>query len=65
MKANQTKTVVFITGAFVHNSGWDQWKTYFEEKGYTTLAPAWPYKDGTVKELRDRQPNDTGLATED
>jgi pimeloyl-ACP methyl ester carboxylesterase len=62
MKANQTKTVVFVTGAFVHHSGWNQWKAYFEEKGYTTLNPAWPFKDASVQELRDRQPNDTGLA---
>lgn len=62
MKTITSKTVVFITGAFVSNSGWDQWKTYFESKGYKTLAPAWPHKDGTAKELRDRQPDDTKLA---
>jgi len=57
-----SKTVLFITGAFVTNQCWDDWKTYFEGKGYKTLAPAWPYKDGTAKELRARQPNDTLLA---
>ena len=57
-----SKTVVFITGAFVSNSGWDEWKTYFEGKGYKTIAPAWPYKNGSVDELRKRQPNDTDLA---
>lgn len=62
MKTITSKTVVFITGAFVSNSGWDQWKAYFESKGYKTLAPAWPHKDGTAKELRDRKPNDTKLA---
>ncbi len=62
MKTINSKTVVFITGAFVSNSGWNEWKAYFESKGYKTLAPAWPFKDGTAKELRDRQPNDVQLA---
>ncbi|TDE18721.1 alpha/beta hydrolase [Dyadobacter psychrotolerans] len=63
MKSSNSKTVLFITGAFVHNSGWDTWKTYFESKGYKTLAPAWPYKESApAAELRNRQPNDTGLA---
>jgi pimeloyl-ACP methyl ester carboxylesterase len=62
MKTINSKTVLFVTGAFVSNSGWDEWKTYFENKGYKTLAPAWPFKEGTAKELRDRQPNDTQLA---
>jgi pimeloyl-ACP methyl ester carboxylesterase len=62
MKTSKTKTVVFVTGAFVSNSGWDDWKAYFESKGYTTLAPAWPFKNGTAAELRARQPNDTDLA---
>jgi pimeloyl-ACP methyl ester carboxylesterase len=57
-----SKTIVFITGAFVSNSCWDEWKTYFESKGYTTIAPAWPFKNGTAAELRARRPNDTALA---
>ncbi len=62
MKTIQTKTVVFVTGAFVNSSSWDEWKSYFESKGYQTFAPAWPFKEGTSKALRDRQPNDTDLA---
>ena len=62
MKANQTKTVVFITGAFVSHEGWNTWKKYFEEKGYTAYNPAWPYKDAPAQVLRDRQPNDADLA---
>jgi pimeloyl-ACP methyl ester carboxylesterase len=56
MKNNQSSTVVFITGAFVHNSCWDDWRIYFESKGYTTLAPAWPYKNATSEELRNQYP---------
>ncbi|WP_210515051.1 alpha/beta hydrolase [Hymenobacter terricola] len=62
MKTITTKNVVFVTGAFVSNNCWDAWKTYFESRGYTTIAPAWPFKDGTAAELRARQPHDTDLA---
>ena len=59
----QSKTVVFVTGAFVTHRGWDSWKKYFEDKGYITHAPAWPHKDApTAEELRNRQPNDKALA---
>jgi pimeloyl-ACP methyl ester carboxylesterase len=57
-----SKTIVFITGAFVSNSCWDEWRTYFESKGYTTIAPAWPFKNGTAAELRAKRPNDEDLA---
>ncbi|MGQ3015320.1 MAG: alpha/beta hydrolase [Flavobacteriales bacterium] len=54
MKNIASKTVVFITGAFVSNKGWDNWKAYFEQNGYKTLAPAWPLKEGEPAELRQR-----------
>ncbi|MEP7111359.1 MAG: alpha/beta hydrolase [Ferruginibacter sp.] len=62
MERIQSKTIVFVTGAFVSNSCWDEWKTYFESKGYTTSAPRWPFKNGSASELRNKQPNDTDLA---
>lgn len=52
MKANQSKTIVFVTGAFVHHSSWKEWKTYFESKGYTTVLPSWPHKEASPDELR-------------
>ena len=58
----RTKTILFITGAFVSNAVWNNWKTYFEEKGYTTHAPAWPHKDAPAKVLRNRHP-DAGIAS--
>lgn len=63
--AKDSKTVVFITGAFVNNSGWEPWKAYFEARGYKTLAPAWPNKEGSAAELRARHAagTDTALAT--
>lgn len=62
MKTIQSKTIVFITGAFVTHRGWSEWQTYFEAQGYKTLAPAWPQKDGSARERRALQPNDTALA---
>ncbi|GAB2553193.1 alpha/beta hydrolase [Spirosoma aerophilum] len=61
MKPIRTKTVVFITGAFVSNDCWQQWQAYFNQKGYTTIAPPWPHKDATADVLRKRHP-DTGIA---
>ena len=58
-----SKTIVFITGAFVSHHSWAEWQSYFESKGYKTIAPAWPFKDAPAEELRKRQPNDTQLAS--
>ena len=57
MLTENPTTILFITGAFVSNKCWDDWKTFFESKGFTTLAPAWPYKDGPAAVLRDRHPD--------
>ena len=50
--ANSTKTVVFVTGAWMHTSSWDKFRSAFEAAGYTTYAPAWPYLEGKPAELR-------------
>ncbi len=57
MKNIQSKTIVFITGSFVSHHCWDEWRTYFESQGYTTLAPPWPGKDGDAVTLRARHPD--------
>lgn len=63
MKQINSKNIVFVTGAFVLNSCWDEWRIFFENKGYTTTAPAWTFKQASsAAELRNRQPNDTDLA---
>lgn len=59
----KTKSILFVTGAFVTHHCWDEWREYFEQKGYNTIAPPWPYKDGDAPTLRSRQPHDTDLAT--
>ena len=50
--ANRTKTVVFVTGAWMHTSSWDKFRSAFEAAGYTTYAPAWPYLEGKPADLR-------------
>ncbi len=52
-----SKSVVFIAGAFVGNNCWDEWKIYFESKGYKCIAPPWPHKDADPEELRNRHPD--------
>ncbi|KIC94888.1 alpha/beta hydrolase [Flavihumibacter solisilvae] len=63
MSAATKHPVLFVTGAFVSNSCWDEWNTYFQSKGYTTIAPAWPFKEGSPESLRNKQPHDIELAT--
>ena len=52
MEKTSFKTVVFITGAFVSHHGWDNWKVYFEQKGYRVILPSWPGKEASASELR-------------
>jgi len=58
MPFNQPKSIVFITGAFISNSCWEEWIAYFESRGYKCIAPAWPHKDASAEELRNRPAND-------
>lgn len=57
MSKTKSKTILFITGAFVSNSCWDEWKIFFEGHGYNTHAPAWLYKDAPAEILRSRHPD--------
>ncbi|MDT3400963.1 alpha/beta hydrolase [Mucilaginibacter terrae] len=57
MKNINSKIIVFITGAFVSSDCWTEWKSYFEQRGYQTLAPAWPFKDAPACTLRQRHPD--------
>ena len=57
MSKDTTKWIVFITGTFIGNNCWDDWKLYFENKGYYCISPAWPNKDGSPEELRNRHPD--------
>lgn len=64
MKHITSRCIVFITGAFVTHHGWDNWRKYFESKGYKTSAPPWPFKEGEPTELRAKHPlGNPGLAS--
>lgn len=58
MEKLASKQIVFITGTFISNTCWDEWITYFENHGYTCIAPAWPYRLAGSEELRNRSAND-------
>jgi pimeloyl-ACP methyl ester carboxylesterase len=51
-----SRTVVFIHGAWMTPRCWEPFVGFFRQKGYTCLAPAWPYHDRPVEELR-REPS--------
>ena len=48
-----TRTVLFIHGAWLTHASWDEFRAEFEKRGYQTVAPAWPYMDRSIKELRE------------
>jgi pimeloyl-ACP methyl ester carboxylesterase len=62
MQQIKSKSIVFITGAFVSHSCWNDWKFYFESQGYSCIAPPWIHKDAPADVLRSRQP-DAGIAS--
>jgi non-heme chloroperoxidase len=53
-RANQSglQPVVFVHGLWLLANSWDNWRTFFEEKGYTTVAPGWPDDPETVDEAK-------------
>ena len=57
MTNQKSQKVLFITGAFVSNVCWDEWRKYFESRGFETFAPPWPHKDAPAEELRNRHPD--------
>jgi pimeloyl-ACP methyl ester carboxylesterase len=54
MSAN--KTVVFIHGMYMTPLCWEGWVKRFEAQGYRCLAPAWPGREKSVKELQTPDP---------
>ena len=51
-----SRRVVFVHGAWVTSSCWENFGSYFERRGYQCLAPAWPHKNQPVAELRRHPP---------
>lgn len=56
MYRTHTKTIVFISGAFVSHFYWEKWLVFFENKGYKVVAPPWIHKNDSVENLRDQNP---------
>jgi pimeloyl-ACP methyl ester carboxylesterase len=50
--ASGVQPVVFVHGLWLLSSSWDPWRSLFEEKGYSTLAPGWPDDPETVEEAK-------------
>ena len=48
----KTKTIVLIHGNFVNNKSWNEWKGYYEQKGYSVYSPANPGHEGDPANLR-------------
>jgi alpha-beta hydrolase superfamily lysophospholipase len=48
--AKTMKTAILIHGAWVTPLCWRYLAPFFEERGYRTLAPAWPFKDRAVRD---------------
>ena len=57
MNSQDSRTIVFLTGAFLHHSCWDEWRVFFERQGYSVLTPPWPNKDAPPDVLRGRHPD--------
>lgn len=47
-----TSTIMFVHGAWLTPRCWSPWRKRFEELGFTTHAPAWPFMDRPIEELR-------------
>jgi pimeloyl-ACP methyl ester carboxylesterase len=45
--------VVFIHGLWVLAGSWDAWGEYFDQNGYSPVAPIWPGDPETVAEARE------------
>jgi pimeloyl-ACP methyl ester carboxylesterase len=51
-----TKTIVFIHGLFMNPKSWEDWVSFFGQKGYTCHTPAYPFHEGSPEVLR-KNPN--------
>jgi len=59
MTTTLSKTILFIPGAFLANNCWDEWRVYFEKRGYATIALPWPHKDAEAEALRNNDVENT------
>jgi len=51
--ASGKPTVAFIHGLWLLAGSWGDWRTYFEDQGYATIAPGWPDDPETTAEANE------------
>ncbi|MDX1959688.1 MAG: alpha/beta hydrolase [Leptospiraceae bacterium] len=56
-KIGKTKTIVFIHGLYLTSFSWEEWKKYFEAKGYKVYTQPYPYLEDSAEIIRKRQPD--------
>lgn len=56
----KSKTIVFTHGLFVNPTSWENWKAYFEARGYKVYTPANPGHEGKPADLRKNPPSELG-----
>ncbi len=47
-----SKTILLVHGAWVTPACWDNFRAYFEARGYRCVVPAWPMMDRPAEQLR-------------
>jgi len=50
------RTIIFAHGMYMTGKSWDRWASFFEEKGYRTITPSWPGREGHPSQLRAHPP---------
>lgn len=53
----KSQSIVFIHGMFMTPLCWENWVEYFQTKGFSCTAPAWPGRDQPVETLRANHPD--------
>jgi len=59
----KNKTIVFIHGLYMNPGSWDSWIDFFQKKGYSCHAPAYPYHQGKPEVLRKNIDPELGKVT--
>jgi pimeloyl-ACP methyl ester carboxylesterase len=53
----KTRHIVFIHGMFMTPLCWEKWIDYYQAKGYTCIAPAWPGREQLIEVQRSKHPD--------
>jgi pimeloyl-ACP methyl ester carboxylesterase len=57
--------LIFVHGMFQNPESWNRWSSFFSDKGYRCVTPAWPCHDGLPAVLRANPPAALGELTLD